>query len=106
MYYMVFGSKRRPVWGGESYLDWDGIVGVYSAENPEDACKAAARDNESFGTYFAVPGYPWGVEMEKPNATTLGKRVSAAEEANDRILSLLERMEENSRPQLDKGEDE
>lgn len=106
---MVFGSRRRPVWGGQSYLDWDGIIGVYSADEPEEACKAAARDSEAFGTYFAIPGVVWGVEILTPEATKLGDRKSTSEQATDKLTALLERMDKRDEQMarlLEQGEDE
>lgn len=86
-YYMVFGSKKRPVMGGGKYLDWvsGGPIGVYMTEKPDQACVAAAKDSNDMGTFFAIEGYIWGMEMvEAPTA------VGDHRNPNQRLERLLE----------------
>lgn len=90
-YYLVFGSIRRPLIRGGHFLDCSNPpVGVYQAKDAVAACQAAARDNGSMATYFAIPGVPWGVELLPSGATQLGRGQSAEE----RLASHLDRMEE------------
>lgn len=104
---MVFGSKKRPKgFMGGSYLDWEGIVGVYVAENPEQACQQAAADSATFGTFFAIEGYAWGLEFVQTPARQLGRR----EPLEDRLHAALDRAEKTQqqiesltgRPQLNR----
>jgi hypothetical protein len=89
MYYMVFGSTKRPLMGGGSYLDWhDNAIGVYSASEPEEACKAAAQDHGSFGTFFAIEGTVWGLEMLDSTARQLGRKGSPTERLNEHLDAL------------------
>jgi len=41
---------------------WE-IAGVFAANNAEAACKAAAKKSGRMGNFFAIEGFPWGVEM-------------------------------------------
>jgi hypothetical protein len=88
-YYMVFGSTKRPLSFGGSYLDWhDNAIGVYGADNAEDACKAAAADHGTFGTFFAIVGTVWGLEMLESPAKQLGRKGSPTERLNDHLEAL------------------
>lgn len=82
---MVFGAHRgqRPgtaVRGSVFPVElvWDsGALGVFGVEDGPDAegraCRAAARKHGAAGTFFAVEGVPWGVEMmEAPGVSELG----------------------------------
>ncbi len=72
-FFMVFASRRELAPGQVHYgnadqrpraLTWEaGAMGVFRAERAELACQAAARKNGSAGTYFAIEGFPWGLEM-------------------------------------------
>lgn len=94
-FYLVFGSVKRPVgFMGEKALDWSNPpIGVYSADTPQDACQAAAKDNGQMATYFAVEGTPWGVDLFEAPAKQLGR----SESSGDRMSRVLDRMEENDR---------
>lgn len=90
-HYLVFGSTKRPVFGGGSFLDWSNPpIGVYAADDPDEACKAAAQDAGVMGTFIAVPGNVWGVELHEPVARKLGQKATAEE----RLANLLERQVE------------
>jgi hypothetical protein len=98
-HYLVFGSSKRPLMGGGGYLDWSAPpIGVYAAEGPEEACRSAAKDHGSMGTYFAVEGFPWGLELMDTPARQLGRTANVTE----RLSAHLDRMEEleNERTRL------
>lgn len=93
-HFLVYGSVRRPVFGGGHYLDWnEKPIGVFTGNQPEDACKAAAASVGTMGTFFAVEGTPWGIELMNTGAGELGRSLSA----NERISQHLDRMEELER---------
>jgi len=73
-YYMVLaGDKRQATPLTPSHIEWGQIIGVFSADDGEAACKAAAVKRGSAGTYFAVEGYPWGLSMmDAGTASELG----------------------------------
>lgn len=90
-YYMVFGSTKRPLMQGGSYLDWgQHPIGVYGGDTADDACKAAASDSGVFGTFFAIDGFVWGLEMLSSEATQLGRTASAADRLNRHLDRLAE----------------
>lgn len=103
-FYLVFGSIKRPIgFMGEKALDWgQPPIGVYNAPTPEVACQAAARDNGTMATYFAVEGTPWGVDLYEAPAKQLGR----TEGPNERMSRILDRMEANDKllAELTKGE--
>jgi hypothetical protein len=74
-FYMVWAAKRRPSgFQGGRYLDWSHPpIGVYEAENPNDAIMAAAKDSDDMGTFFAIPGIAWGMEFYQPKTSQLGR---------------------------------
>ena len=80
---MIFNRGKR-----EDGLRWDNTpVGVFKAPDPESACKKAAHKAGSLGTYFAVEGYPWGVQMlEVDDVEELGG--SELEQAKARLREL------------------
>lgn len=92
-HYMVFGSLKRPRgFSGETYLDWqEKPIGVYQAETGELACQEAARDSSGYGTFFAVPGIPWGVELMPSGARALGRSKGVM----DRIADHMDAMAAN-----------
>ena len=100
-YYMVFGSIKRPLTGGGSRLDWAidrqgypaGPIGVYQADSPQEACQAAAADVAGMGTFFAVEGTPWGLELMGQQAQQFGRQESALE----KLTSRLDRMDQLDR---------
>lgn len=98
-YYMVFGSRKSPIWPGGSKLVWSEPLGVYAAHDPTEACKAAAHDSEAMGTFFAIEGFPWGLELMNVNAKQLGQRDSV----DDRMHDILDRLA--SRGELAPGSD-
>lgn len=89
-YYMVFGSEKVQNYiNGETKLHWsERPIGVYSGETAEEACKAAARDANGFGTFFAVEGFPWGVELLTQTARRLGSTPSVQELLMERFNRL------------------
>lgn len=91
-HYLVFGSRKfTNAFSGEKRLVWEpGPIGVYTADSPEQAFRAAAADSDSFGTFFVVEGTPHGVEVMDAGATQLGR----SESANDRLSRILENMEQ------------
>lgn len=48
------------------------VVGVFEADKAEDACQAAAKKNGSMGNYFAVEGFPWGIDLTETDAVEFG----------------------------------
>ena len=104
-YYIVFGAEHqlqpgRPILTNTGYADGPGptmlvwynaAIGLFKADNAEDACKAAAKKVGKVGTFFACEGYPWGVElMDIEGVSELGGPPSA-EDARDRKIRDLER---------------
>ena len=81
MYYIVFSHQqvRGAVenWQGRRQVTPDMVsvnpVGVFEAENAEEACKAAAMHTRSLGTFVAVQCTPWGVDLLHSNAKLLGE---------------------------------
>jgi hypothetical protein len=86
-YYLVFGMTKtqdEPTYVGRSgaggaphfiqappALVWNPL-GVFTAATAEDACKAAAKKAQRFGSFFAVEGYPWGIDLMDTDATEFG----------------------------------
>lgn len=94
---MIFSSHRAL-----NHLVWDDTpVGVFPAESPDRACQAAAAASGRMGTFFAVEGRPWGVEMESTLAQPLGSKASAEE----RLHAILDKLE-MPQPQLHKAQPE
>lgn len=89
-YYMIFNAIRQG-----NRLSWPNIVGVFKATTPEFACRAAAKRQGTVGTYFAVEGFPWGIEMEEVEGTEeLGSERSLTDVMRERQeleLELLKR---------------
>lgn len=94
-FYLVFGSTKRPKgFMGGTYLDWGNPpIGVYEAATPEDACRQAAADSGTFGTYFAIDGFPWGIELMHSGARQLGRR----EPLEERLHAALDKLEQTDR---------
>lgn len=116
-YYLVFGSVKRPLSNGGSYLDWNQPpIGVYEGESADDACKVAASDHGAMGTYFAVSGFPWGLEMMTASASRFGsqgspverleRKLAEAEARGDRLRQLEEHTRQLERELLDVYDDE
>jgi hypothetical protein len=60
-HYMVFSGYRQ---NEDDGITWSAApVGVFRAGDPEAACKAAARKHGRMGSYFALEGFAWGVDM-------------------------------------------
>lgn len=87
-WYMVFGAARGQQPGtyvqGHDYprvLNWgSGPIGVFHAPDAESACQAAARKSGVVGTFFAVEGFPWGVELtDVSDVTELGEHQMLSE---------------------------
>lgn len=97
MYWLVVNKTTRPQATGPrgERLVPDNVtefqfVGIFRADHAEDACKAGARKLGSVGTYFAVEGTPWGVDMiEVEGVTELGEPETGDEQ--ERRLRALER---------------
>jgi len=70
-------------------LSWTPI-GVFKARKAEDACKAAAKKMQQFGSFLAIEGYPWGIDLMDIEASEFGLN-------DERELSPLERAENRSR---------
>lgn len=82
--YQAYEYQHKPT----GRLIWaHGPVGVFRADDAEEACKAASRKIGSMGTFFAVEGFPWGVSMV----------VADAEELGTEPLSTLDQLETKSR---------
>lgn len=68
-HYLVFaklrvgGNPLAPGFPRDPIRDAFVPVGVWGANSGDDACKAAAKKVGQVGTYFAVEGSPWGVDM-------------------------------------------
>lgn len=105
-YYLVFGSVKRPLMGGGKYLDWssDGPLGVYEAESPDDACKLAAADAANMGTFFAVEGFPWGLELMTPPGSRFGNSDSPMERLTQ-SLNRLDKIDQLVDRFLPRGDD-
>lgn len=81
MMYLVFSHRqvRGAVqnWSGRRQITPDMIevnsIGVFNADTPEEACKAAATHTRSLGTFLAVEVVVWGVDMLQSNAKLLGE---------------------------------
>lgn len=81
-HFMVFAGSRRNLPGynaqGNQPVPFGFVwepepVGVFRAGDPESACRAAAKKRGHVGTFFAIAGVPWGVEMNPvENVSELG----------------------------------
>ena len=69
-------------------LEWH-IVGVFETDSAEKACQAAAKKAERFGSFFAVEGFPWGIDLLETEATEFG--------ADPQPMSRLKQLENRSR---------
>lgn len=109
-FFIVFGSKKRPHgFTGGTYLDWvsGGIIGVYEADTPDDACTQAAKDSNDVGTFFAVEGTPFGTELIPDTARKLGggdSPLARLEAAHAQTTALIERLANAQLPPGDDGE--
>jgi hypothetical protein len=63
-------------------LEWH-VTGVFVADSAEQACRAAAKKTQVFGSFFAIEGFPWGVDLMETEATEFGQ---------DQLLSKSERL--------------
>ena len=98
-YYIVFGANQQ-VPSGQAYggpptnaphtLVWfNAPIGVFRTDTAERACMAAAKKSGAIGTFFAVDGTPWGVElMDVEGATELGGPPNIDDERDRRIHDL------------------
>lgn len=79
MYWIVF-SRIRNENAGQSYGQYPGgapqffgpirptfsmsiVPAIFRCDTAEQACQAAAKKIGGMGTYFAVEGTPWGVDL-------------------------------------------
>lgn len=76
-YYIVFASRKWKNVLGETGVSWEAeAIGVFQADNPEQACLAAAHKAGKLTTMFAIPGFPWGLDMvEDQGIKELGQKV-------------------------------
>lgn len=103
-YYAVWSGVKDEDPRGRERISW-GLAGIFKAENAESACQAAARKSQRMGTFFAIEGYPWGIDLMEQTASEFGieDRVSEAErqgrELEQKIaqLSRLQQLEIRSR---------
>lgn len=72
MYYLVYSHQQirgaiQEYDGRRQQVTPDMVavraIGVFEADTPETACKAAAMHTRSLGTFIAVECIPWGVDM-------------------------------------------
>lgn len=69
---------------------------VFRAHSPEEACKIVAAKTKRLETYFAVEGFPWGVELlHDDDSVELGAELEE-DDLNARMRAL-------ERRQLDRG---
>lgn len=107
MYYLVFSKRVEPphpqaqvLSGPGGYPIGPGIgevaartiispISIFRADRAEDACQAAAKKVGSMGTYFAIEGTPWGVDLIDTEGTTeLGAEPPEDDEKERRIRAL------------------
>lgn len=81
-------GRYAPEFTKEVHLDWR-IVGVFEAVSAEAACQAAAKKGGQVGSFFAVEGFPWGVELMDADAIEFG--------TGEQPLSRLKQLENRSR---------
>lgn len=93
-FYMVFGSSQaqeldrsREARGDETLTWWPNPVGVFQADNTDDACMQAARKSRRMAMFFAVEGIPWGVEM---SAQQVGYELGSPEAKEAAIRARIE----------------
>lgn len=68
-----YSNTGSPVYGpGQPQISWQ-VVGVFEAATAEAACKAAAKKRQVFGSFFAVEGFPWGIDLIEIEATEFGR---------------------------------
>lgn len=66
------------------------VPAIFRADTAEQACQAAAKKMGSMGTYFAVEGTPWGVDLvDVEGVEELG--APETEDAKERRIRALER---------------
>lgn len=98
-YYLVFGGEKVPETAytpqtgqylptGKTLIRWVAI-GVFKADTAESACQTAAKKKGQMGSYFAVEGYPWGLDLMDGGGSEFG--------VEEEPLSRLEQMEQRSR---------
>lgn len=106
MYWLVFNRQSRPqaeqvsrdIYGretGRTQIGPDYVqivpVAIFRCDTAEQACQAAAKKSAMMGTYFAIEGTPWGVDMiEVEGVEELGV-APPGEDEKDRRIRALER---------------
>lgn len=101
MYWLVFNKQTTPaaMAGGPNFGGMHAVApeftevkivpAIFRAACAEDACRAAAKKMGAVGTYFAVEGTPWGVEMlDVEGVEELGAEPSETDEKERRIRAL------------------
>lgn len=85
MYYLVMAMSKsakpanvhydvhgHEIYSGTAYdINWQ-VAGVFAADKAEDACKAAAKKGQRFGSFLAVEGFPWGIDLFEVDAEEFG----------------------------------
>lgn len=103
-YYIVFGARKWENVLGKKGVTWEGeAVGVFTADNPDDACLAAAKKTGQLGTFIAIEGHPWGLDMvQDPEVSELGKEpdtMSRLEAMGRRLENRLAEVAQLAAPQ-------
>lgn len=92
--YMVFAGRKWENVLGKAGINWtheNSILGVFHAPTAEDACKAAAIKAGFAGTFFAVEGTPWGIDMYESEVEEYGAPKDPAASRLDRLEAALMR---------------
>jgi hypothetical protein len=67
-----YDQQGNPIYSqAQPQVSWE-VAGVFEAETAEQACKAAAKKSQRFGSFFAVEGFPWGIDLIETDATEFG----------------------------------
>lgn len=96
MYFMVWGKLKTPQeWRAPNMPPapppQDAFIpcGVFRCETAELACQAAAKKVGQIGTYFAIEGTPWGIDMMAvDDVLELGHEPPEEDEKERRIRAL------------------
>jgi len=74
MFFMVFAGTKQSSSSDDSdkYIAWSGPIAVFEADSAEEACQSCAKKVGWMGSYFAIEGFPWGVELFEAPAREFG----------------------------------
>lgn len=111
-WYIVFPARKWESPFGKQGMTWENPIGVFQADSIEEAFLAAAKKANGLGTFFAVEGTPWGLDMEPdPNVKELGKPLDPMDRLEAIGKGIGERLEKalalqapSPPPQLDQGD--